>query len=435
MRCILVLMGIFVSTSIFSLEQPVLNIQHWETKNGAEVYFVQRKELPMLDIQIVFNAGSAEDPANNLGLSSLTNAMIGENTKHLDADGIARAFENVGAQLGNFSDRDMAGLSLRTLIGPKFLEPALTTFQAVISEANFPSTAFNRLKEQTIAQLKAQQQDPWQLASNQFFQLIYGTAVYAHNPLGTTADVNAMNQHQLMQFYQQFYVAKNADIILVGDITTAQANSISEKLAQSLPTGNAARTLNMAENLSKNKSAQIQYPLKQSTIMLGQVGITRQNPDFFPLIVGNAVLGGLPLSSLLYYEIREKNGLAYVASSGFEPMALRGPFIIAMQTKAASTQTALTMAQTILKKFIETGPTQDELTAAKQNLIARFPLTLSTNSGILAVLTHIAFYHQPLNYLDVYAQNINAVTTEQVKNAFEKNIDPNKMATVIVGPR
>jgi len=140
------------------------------------------------------------------------------------------------------------------------------------------------------------------------------------------------------------------------------------------------------------------------------------------------------LSSLLYSDLREKTGLVYVVSSFFDLLALRGPFIIALQTKPTSKQSAIQAVEKTLQAFIQNGPTDAQLKTAKDSLIAHFPLALSTNNGILEVVSNMVFYHRPLDYLDTYRDRVQAVTVDQVKAAFQKNIHPNKMAIVAVGP-
>jgi zinc protease len=167
--------------------------------------------------------------------------------------------------------------------------------------------------------------------------------------------------------------------------------------------------------------------------MIGQVGITRENPDYYALMLGNAVLGGMSMSSILYDEVREKRGLVYTVSSGFDPLQYRGPFMIYLQTKSSTVDQANELIKKILKKFIDDGPTTKQLDAAKNNMIGGFPLSLSSNSAILAVVSNIAFYHRPLNYVDMYEKNMRAVTIDQVKKAFQKNIDVNKLVTIVVG--
>jgi len=393
---------------------------------------VRRTELPMLDIELVFAAGSARD-GDQPGAAALTNAMIGEGAQNLSTDTIAENFAVNGAQFQPFMNRDMAGVMLRTLSDAKYLTPALQNFKTVISTPTFPEAELNRVKQQCIAQLKSQAQDPSQVASNRFYQLLYQHHFYAHNPLGNTESLNAIKQAQLIDFYKKYYTSENADLILVGDITELQAKKIAEEVAGNLPSGTEAIPLSVAENIKNPAVNDITFPSTQSTLMIGQVGITRENPDYFPLLLGNAVLGGLPMTSILYDEIREKRGLAYVVESDFNPLQYRGPFMIYLQTKSSTVSTADDLAKAVLKKFIQEGPTESQLNAAKKNMIASLPLSLSSNHSILGLLTNIAFYHRPLNYLDTYQSKVDAVTTDQVKKAFQKNIDVDRLVTVVVG--
>jgi len=422
-----------VSVFAAAPSKKVVDIQHWKTKNGAAVYFVRAPNLPMLDIRVVFSAGSAYD-GKNYGLASLTNSMIGEGTKTQDANQIAKAFDNIGAQFGTAAGRDMAVVSLRSLTDTKYLNPALSEFSNVLTKTSFPLKALQRVKNRTVAAIKVQQQDPGDVASNAFFNAVYRDQVYAHQPLGTISIVKKLTKEQLQDFYQQYYVAKNADIIMVGDLSLKQAKRVARHISQYLPEGRVAKQLKPAAALTKEIYRRINFPAKQTSIVIGQVGITRANPDYFPLIVGNYVFGGLPLESILFQQIRNKRGLSYDARSGFQLLRYKGPFIISLQTRASKSKEALAVVQQTLRDYLKKGPTEKQLNAAKQNLVGGFPLALSTNSKIIGIITRIAFYHRPLNYLDTYRAKVRAVTREQVRAAFDKLIKPGKMAIISVGP-
>jgi len=422
---------LFFSTIVFA-ESPVLNIQHWELKNKTRVFFVKRNELPMLDIALVFSAGSSRD-GDQKGLAAETNEMIGQGAKNLSANQTAETFEKAGAEFHTIINRDMAGITLRTLTNPDHLNPAIDNLKTLITSPTFPENEFNRIKQMFIAQIKMQFQDPEVVASNRFHQLLYQNKFYATGTLGTLTSINASKVDQLNAFYKRYYTGANANLILVGNITDDEAKRLSEKIAGSLPEGKPAETLTMAEDLKVPVKEDISFPSIQSTLIIGQVGITRQNPDYYALMVGNAIFGGMPMSSILYTEIREKKGLAYIVSSNFDPLEYRGPFMIELQTKTSTVNEANAIVTDALKTFIQNGPTEQQLDSAKSNLIHAFPLAISSNSGILSLLTKVAFYHRPLNYFDTYAANISHVTRIDVKNAFQKNIDPNKMVTVVVG--
>ena len=161
--------------------------------------------------------------------------------------------------------------------------------------------------------------------------------------------------------------------------------------------------------------------------------MARNDPDFFPLFVGNYVLGGGGFDSRLMREVRDKRGYAYSVYSYFMPMREAGPFQLGLQTKLEQTDDALKVAQATLRQFIADGPTEAELTQAKSNLTGGFPLRIDSNRKILDYLSVIGFYNLPLDYLDTWVDQVNAVDVATVKQAFARRIDPDRLVTVVVG--
>ncbi len=334
LKSALILLCFFMVTPAFStsvtsstLSKKVLNIKTWQTKKGAKVYFVRMTELPMIDVRVVFAAGSSYDN-KDWGVAALTNSMLGEGTVTHNADKIATEFDRVGAQFSASADRDKAMLSLRSLSDVQYLNPALNMFAGIVSRTNFPEKSFQRVKNQTIAEIKMGQQNPSTIASKAFYQAIYGASPYAHSVNGSLTSINKLTRKQAQRFYQQYYVAKNAKIILVGNITQQHAHEIAQKIVANLPEGKSASTLNTVKFVKNPTDKKIKFPSKQTTIILGQAGINRQNPNYFPLIVGNTILGGTSSTSLLFDEIRNKRGLVYSVYSYFLPLKYRGPFRI-----------------------------------------------------------------------------------------------------------
>ncbi len=176
----------------------------------------------------------------------------------------------------------------------------------------------------------------------------------------------------------------------------------------------------------------IENPASQSHILIGAPGIRRGDPDYFPLFVGNYVLGGGGFVSRLVEEVRQKRGLAYSVYSYFSPLQQRGPFVIGMQTKREQAPEALAVVQKTLRDFLANGPTAQELEAAKQNIAGGFPLRIDSNRKIHEYLAVIGFYHLPLSYLDDFAGNVERVTVADVKSAFARHVDPDKLVTVVV---
>ncbi|MDC9724635.1 MAG: pitrilysin family protein [Gammaproteobacteria bacterium] len=426
------LLGILLSLLLTLSVQASPNIEHWQTENGAEVYFVPAPELAMVDITVAFDAGAARDGKQS-GLALLTNAMLNEGAGGLDTDQIAIAFEDVGAQFGNSSQRDMAIISLRTLTEKEAFDPALAMFTKVLTQPDFPEPAFERIKKQMLIGLQAEKQSPSALASRAFYSNVYGEHSYAAMPAGDENSVPQLTLASLNAFYKQYYVAKNAVIVLVGAVTITQAKHIAEQLSSGLVTGEPASSLARVTPTTEEKTIVIEHPSSQTHIVMGQVGMSRGDDDYFTLYVGNHILGGSGLVSQLSNEVREKRGLSYSVYSYFRPMRELGPYQFGLQTRNDQAEEALNVMKTTLKEFTEKGPTEAELLAAKQNITGEFALRLDSNSKIAGYLAMIGFYGLPLDYLETFKSKINAVTVEQIKEAYSRRIKADNMITVLVG--
>ncbi len=419
-----------VTTSGTATANP--KIQHWTTTNGARVYFVASPELPIIDIHVVFDAGSARDGKQS-GLANLTNALLDQGAGDLDADQIAEKLDAVGANLDTSSYRDMAIVSLRSLTGPTLLNPALAIMTQVIGNPTFPEDAFKLQQKRTLIALRGQKESPGAIASKAFFAAVYGNHPYATPSLGTKETVSALTRNDVIAYHKRYYTARNAIVAIVGAVDRKAAEKIAEQVVGKLPAGQAAPTLPTVKPLSAAKVEHIDYPSAQTHILMGQPGMSRSDPDYFPLLLGNHILGGDGLISRIAVEVRQKRGLAYSAYSYFSPMHVKGPFTAGLQTRNEKADTALKVLKDTLSKFIAEGPTADELSAAKKNITGSFALNLDSNSKIVDNLASIAFYKLPLDYLDTYNQHIEAVTAKQIRDAFRRRVHPQDMVTVIVG--
>ena len=429
------LIGCFI-TLFFSMtaEASNLTIAHWSTPQGTPVFFVRSTELPMLDVRVIFAAGSSYD-GDHAGLASLTNNLLSEGTTQLTANQIANDFDQVGAQFNNDVNRDMASVSLRTLTDKKYLDVSLNTFEAVLTQAVFNQSSFQRVVAETSAAIQDGLQTPDTVALNTFNQLLYGDQAYAHPVLGTLLSLQAITPQMVEQFYTQYYTAHNAYIVLVGDITPQEAMTIANHISGKLPLGTVIKPLPMMQsNLPKALTKQVNFPSLQTAIVWGELGITRNNPNYYPLIVGNTILGALPMTSLLFQEVRNNRGLAYSVESDFDLLRSKGSFTIQLKTRADKVTDSIAVVKQTVHDFIVNGPTDTELTNAKKYIDGSFPLATSSNSAIMNVVTAIAFYHRPLNYLDTYLSHINSVTKAQVISAMASLLQPNKMILVTVGP-
>lgn len=408
------------------------NIKSWRTANGAKVVFVQADELPMLDIQVVFDAGSARD-TDLPGLASFTNQMLNKGAGEWNTNQLAERMDSIGASFGSSAARDMAELSLRCLTDEAILNKALATFQAILQQPRFPAQELDRERKQLLIGLKNQEQSPSDIADKLFYRNLYGRHPYATPVIGTRESINKFDRDRVVDFYKQYYVANNAVIALVGAVDEAQARTIAEQLTGGLASGSKAAKLPPVEALAKPVTVKHQHPSTQTHIMVGQPGMIRGDEDYFALYVGNHILGGSGFSSRIVEEVREKRGLAYSSYSYFIPMRVKGPFLMGLQTRNTKADEALQVLRETLQKFIDEGPTSEELDHAISNITGGFPLRIDSNKDIVGYLAMIGFYDLPLDYLQNFNRNIRSVTREKIMQAFRSRIDPQKMVTVMVG--
>ncbi len=408
------------------------DIQHWTTKNGARIYFVHAPELPIVDLRVIFDAGAARDE-NNPGLAILTTGLLAEGAGGLTADQIAERLESIGARFGNSAHSDMATLSLRTLSDKAIFDAAVETFTTVLTQPDFPKNAFERESSRLLASLKRQKQSPGALASKAFSKAIYQEHPYHSQATGTEEGIKGLDVGKLRAFYQQYYVARNAVVAIVGNLDRAGAEQLATTIIGKLPQGQAAPNLPEVVALTESKEINIDHPSAQTHIVMGQPGVKRGDPDYFTLYVGNHMLGGSGLVARLSTEVREKRGLAYSTYSYFRPMRELGPFTIGAQTKNESAQETLKVIRETIAQFINEGPTAKELEASRKNITGGFPLRISSNKKIIDYIGMIGFYQLPLDYLDTFNAQVQAVTVEGIKEAFQRRIHLDKMVTVMVG--
>lgn len=420
-----------VLTGIANTAFATLNIQHWQAPSGAQVYFVENHDLPMLDVAVDFAAGSGFDDAAKPGVAELTNGLLDSGVDGLSEDDIGRKLADIGAQKAEHVDTDRSGLSLRTLSSQAERDVALDILARVIQHPLFPEEVLAREKVRTISSLKESETKPESIASKAFSKAVFGEHPYGRSL--EVADVAKIQRADLLNFYHTHYNAKNAVVALMGDVTRAQAENIAQQLTGSLPLDGASNRI-VPVNLQILASEQrIPHPATQSHILIGTPGIARNDPDYFPLYVGNYILGGGGFVSRLMNEIREKRGMAYSVYSYFMPMQQPGAFQIGLQTKKEQADEALKLARFTLQDFVDNGVTEKELKAAKDNIIGGFPLRIDSNKKILEYLSVIGFYGMPLTYLDDFVGKVEKVTTAQIHDAFKRRIHPDTMATVIVG--
>ena len=422
-------------------------IEHWIQPRGAQVFLVQSHAIPMVDVQLDFDAGSRRDPAEQAGLASVTASLSGmgvlanpaRGEAALDENALGEAWADLGASFGGHAGNDRMSFALRSLTYPDLLARAVQLAARQLAEPAFPQNVWQRERETMIAAIKEANTRPATLAQRAFDQAVYGSHPYGYDT--TEASLQRIETSHMAALYRQSIQPCRAKVTLVGALTRAQADTLVTQLLARLAGPETAAAAScpalpaLAEvaPLKQASEQRIAFDSAQAHVLLGQPGYKRNDPDFFAMLVGNYILGGGGFVSRLTHEVREKRGLSYSVYSYFEPGLHAGAFTIGLQTRPDQADQALQVSREVLARFVAEGPTGTELQAAKDNLIGGFALRLDSNRKLLDNVANIAWNNLPLDYLDTWAQRVQGITRADIKAAFQRKLQPGKMVTVVLG--
>ena len=432
----------FFSIGLIGNAYAILPIEQLDTYKGAKAYLVQTKALPMVDIEVSIDAGDRYDPASKSGLADMAAGLMnygvkGENgilTEAQIADEIADLGANIALSVGG----ERAILRIRSLSRKDLRDRAIKLASAMLSAPTYDPKIVEREKQRTITSLLEAETKPEFVLERRFKKLVYGNYPLADSP--TVKSIGAVTVSDLMQFHKQFYRGDRMIVSIVGDVDRAQAEEIVKALLKQIPaSGQPIRKLPELERSPVEPLAQreIQIPFdsQQAHIAMGMTAVARSNPDYFPLLVGNYILGGGGFVSRLMSEVREKRGLAYSVFSYFAPGKDNGIFQAGLQTKNDQAALALEVMSSTMAQFIADGPTPSELAAAKANLVNGYPLRIDNNRKLLDNVSSIAWNDLPLDTMDVWTKQVEAVTLEQVNGAFKKYLAMDRMRIVVLGAK
>ena len=414
-------------------------IQHWTQPQGARVYLVESPAIPMVDVQIDLDAGSRRDPADQPGLANLmaTSTSNGVRASHagpaLDENQLSEAWADLGASFGGSASADRMSFALRSLTYPDILDQAVALAARQIGEPAFPEAPWLRDRPKLIASLKEANTRPATLAARAFNRAVYGSHPYGYEP--TEASLLRTHVQHLRDLHARVLRACAVQVSIVGALNRTQADALVTKLLARLPQAGCVKPPPVPEvqPLAAASDQRIAFASAQAHVLVGQPGFKRNDPDFFALTVGNHILGGGGFTARLTEEVREKRGLTYSVYSFFAPGLHAGAFTVGLQTRPDQAEQALALVREVLSRFVVQGPTDKELQAAKDNLMGGFALRIDSNKKLLDNVANIAWNRLPLDYLDTWTQQIDKLTAADVRAAMARVLQPDRMATVVLG--
>ena len=415
-----------------------LPIQKWQQPSGAQVWFVESPSLPIVDVQIDVDAGTRRDPADKAGLALSLSALHEKGVAArngepaLDENQLGEAWADLGAGFGTDVSSDRLSFTLRSLTYPDLLPRAVALAARQIGEPSFPEAVWQRERQRMVASLREALTRPATVASKAFNEAVYSGHPYGYDP--SEESFARITVDDIRGFYRLVQPCR-AKVSIVGAVSRAQADQIATTLLSRLPNGTCEPLPPVAEVPALNAAAERNIPFAsaQAHVLIGQPGYRRADPDYFALLVGNYILGGGGFVSRLAEEVRQKRGLSYSVYSYFAPGMHAGAFQVGLQTRPDQAVQAVQVSREVLRRFVTDGPTPAELKAAKDYLVGGFSLRLDSNRKLLDNLANIAWYELPLDYLDTWTKAVERVTAADIKAAFARKLQPDRMVTVVVG--
>lgn len=420
-----------VATLVISTRADAIEIKRMTLSNGAVLLVSPSHQLPMVTISIAFDAGSRRDPQGKAGLAALTASSLTQGTKDLSEKQFNEKVDFMGSSIGVSADRDYSVAGMTSL--SKYLNDTFTLMAAALANPGLRDSDIGRRQAETVAGIKAEEEQPGYVAAVTFDKMIFGDSPYAHPTSGTAESVAKLTPDDVRSFYRDHYKLGSAIIAVTGDVDADTIKGLIEKdlsgIAGSVPSQAAPPAPVVAAGLHPNL---IDRNVAQATILLGSGGIARSNPDFYKIKVMDYILGAGGFSSRLVKVVRSKAGLAYSVTSAFETGKFPGAFIVSVQTKNKTANEAISLILQQLREIQEKPVSDDELEGAKKFLIGSFPLTIDRQSEITSFMLGIEVYGLGLDYADRYPKLIGAVSKEDVQDVARKYLHPDALDLVVV---
>ncbi len=397
--------------------------------------FVETQDLPMVDIQLTFNAGSARDQEITkglYGLSSMAAKLMREGTDRYSANQVAAIFDQTGAQFSVQAYRDMFVVRLRTLSDPNKLEPALGMMMEVLKNASFKPASINLALSNTQVGQKQLQENPSRLMDIRFYRTLYGQHPYAEPISGTQGSTKKINAELLKQFRDQFLVAQNMNIAITGKLSPKQALELSERIAGNLTQGQKAAALPQPEIKSGFEVVHLPYNSSQAHITFGHIGPSRFTEDRLALEVANRMFGGSGFNAVLMQELRVKRGFSYGAYSSFSFSQAPGVFSFKYSTRQDQLLESIQVAHQAFINFVSQPIDTQRLEETKAGMLRAFPNNYSSNATINAQLGNMGFYSEQNDYLSSYPERLARISAKDVQNAIRKHLHPDRLTLVVV---
>lgn len=390
-------------------------------------------KLPVVTILTIVDAGSANDPPGKEGVAALTAGALLEGGPSLDGAAIAERFEQLGASVESGADWDSAFVKVTTLTDR--LDEAANLLGETLRTPVFPDREVERLRAERLAEIMQLETEPRGLADEKFAEFLYtAESRYSKPDEGSAASVSGLSRTDVADFHASRYRAGSTTVVVAGDVSAESARELIARAFDGWPPGKAASPRLVVSTRANRRSAHIvnKVDAPQSELRVGHSGLPRKHPDFFPVLVMNAVLGGL-FGSRINLNLREAHGYTYGASSYFDWRRAAGPFVVSTAVQSEVTTPALREIFFEIDRIREERISEGELSLARDYLEGVFPIRYETTAAIASALATLVVYDLPADYYDAYRRSVHAVSVDDVLAAARSHIHPELLQTTVVG--
>ncbi len=410
-----------------------MQIERVKSALGIEAWLVRDPAVPLIAVDFAFTGGSDQDPKGKSGLANFTASLLDEGAGPYDSKAYHEKLERRAIEVSFRATRDNFRGTLRTLRENR--DEAFDALRLALTEPRFDAEAVERMRDQTLSQLRRNSTSPNDIASRRWWAAAFPDHPYGQPPSGTIEAVTDLSASDVRNYVRRVLARDKLTIAIVGDIDAETAARLLDSTFGALPAKGELAPVAYAVPQGMGRRIVTDLDVPQAVITFGAPGIARSDPDFMAAAVVNQILGGGSMSSRLYHEVREKRGLAYGVSTSLVWLNHASLLLGGTATRADATGETLTIIDTEFRRLAAEGPSEEEVAKTKSYLKGSYALSLDTSSKIAAQLVQIQLDKLGIDYIERRGALIDAVTLADTKRVAKRLLDAGLLVTVVGRPQ
>ena len=408
-----------------------MQIQHVISNGGIEAWLVEDHSLPIISIKFSFPGGSVNDPSDKSGLANMATNLLEEGAGNLDAQKFHSRLEDLSVSLNFETYKDIVLGSMKTL--SRNSDKAFGLLNLALLKPRFDDDSIQLVRERIRAQIARNKNDPGNIAQRTFWSMMFPDHPYRYENRGTDKSVVRINKNDLQSFVRLHLVKTGLIVGVAGDIRADELAILLDKTFGGLPKSLSKKGIEDVSPKTEGKVVVVENNLTQSSIVFGQIGLSRNHPDYYAIYLLNHILGGGGFTSRLYKEIREKRGLVYSVYSYLLPLDYSALWLGAAATNNESVIDTIQIIRSEWSRMRDFQITQEQLESARDNIKGSFLLRFNNTASIAGMLLEIQRRGLGINYVQNRENIYDTITINDINRVAKKWLDPDSLTFVIVG--